>query len=100
MTDLIKALEMVKKAYKTKPQKPKLTPEQFQQKAKVEIRVKKVLNGTEPLDALAEETTKLLVELAKTFVKEAAAKASQACATLPREKADSVEPDQSDDREV
>lgn len=99
MADLIKALKMVKNAYKPKPNKPKLTPEQFQKKSKVASSVNKVLNGVEPIDGLAKETTKLLAQLAKTFVQEAAEKANQMNAVLPSKRADFDESGQSDDRE-
>ncbi len=96
MADLIKALKIVKKALKSKPHKPKLTPKQFQQKAKVEMKVKKVINGTEGVDGLMKESNKLLLELAKTFITQTTRKASQS--TVKREdSADSVEPDQSND---
>ena len=42
----LKTLETVKKALKPKPQKPKLTPAQFKQKAKLEASMNKVIQGS------------------------------------------------------
>lgn len=97
MDDLIKALKIVKKTFKTKPQKPKLTPKQFQQKAKVHIRVKSVINGSEGVDQLMEESNKLVEELVKIFIKQASEKSRKASASLKMGPSDSDEPDQSSD---
>ncbi len=97
MEDFLKALEMVNKAFQPMPQKPKLTPKQFQQKAKVVAKLIQVLSGTETPNGLAKEADKLLEELAKTFIKEAMEKANQASESLPGLPVESDESDQSGD---
>lgn len=97
MADLLKTLETVKKALKPKPQKPKLTPAQFKQKAKLEASVNKVIQGIDGTDTLMKEALKMVGKLAITFIQQAPEKVSQASASLPKKSSESDEPDQSSD---
>lgn len=77
MDDINKALEIVKKTLKPKPQKPKLTPEQFKQLAKVNTTLNMVLQGKLTLKDLSEDTQDMLLKFAKTFIEESAKKATK-----------------------
>ncbi|EGU61378.1 hypothetical protein VINI7043_14275, partial [Vibrio nigripulchritudo ATCC 27043] len=50
MEELLKGLEIAKKALKKRPQKPKLTPEQFLQLAKVKKEMEKILMGKQTVN--------------------------------------------------
>lgn len=74
MNDIIKTLSIVQKALQPKPQKPKLTLEQFQQLSKVNITLQLVLQGKLTLKDLEGDTKDMLLTLSKTFIEEAAKK--------------------------
>ncbi|MCM5507628.1 MULTISPECIES: hypothetical protein [Vibrio] len=101
MSDLIDALKLVKKAYKPKLQKLKMTPEQVKQKVKVHQKVTGVLQGMDKLESLQKESLELVAKLVKTFVEQAPTMANQALAPLkkPQEKSQADdESHQSDDQ--
>ncbi|KJY75696.1 hypothetical protein [Vibrio nigripulchritudo] len=75
MEELLKGLEIAKKALKKRPQKPKLTPEQFLQLAKVKKEMEKILMGKQTVNDLSDKNKEMLIKLAKTFIEEAAEKA-------------------------
>ncbi|NLS11956.1 hypothetical protein HGP28_03505 [Vibrio sp. SM6] len=90
-----KALITARKGLKPGKLKPKLTPEQLQQKAKMIDTLSKVIDDIEPMSALSKESQKLLMVLAKTFIQQAPQKINEANAHLL---AVSGAPDQSDDQ--
>ncbi|WP_394183028.1 hypothetical protein [Marinomonas posidonica] len=77
MGDLEKTLKIVLDTLKPKPQKPKLTPEQFQQLAKVNMTLQLVLLGKKTPKDLQDDTNKMLEKLAKTFIDDAIKKANE-----------------------
>lgn len=77
MKDIKKALKIAQKTLKPKPQKPKLTPEQFKQLTKVNMTLNMVLQGKLTLKDLSDDTQDMLLKLAKTFIEEAAKKATK-----------------------
>ncbi|MCG9595185.1 hypothetical protein L1D15_00470 [Vibrio sp. Isolate25] len=84
MSDLINALKIVKKAYKPKLQKLKMTPEQVKQKVKVYQKVISVLQGVDRLESLQKESLEMVAKLVKTFVEQAPAMANQALDPLKK----------------
>lgn len=95
MSDLIDALKLVKKAYKPKLQKLKMTPEQVKQKVKVHQKVTGVLQGMDKLESLQKESLELVAKLVKTFVEQAPTMANQALAPLKRPQEQSQADDES-----
>ena len=89
---LIDALKLVKKAYKPKLQKLKMTPEQVKQKVKVQ-KVTGVLQGMDKLESLKE--LELVAKLVKTFVEQAPTMANQALAPLKKPQEQSQADDES-----
>ncbi|SBS31051.1 hypothetical protein MSP8887_01419 [Marinomonas spartinae] len=77
MNKIRKSLKVAQKMLKPKPQKPKLTPEQFKQLAKVNSTLKKVLQNELAMKDLEDDTKDMLVKFAKTFIEEAAQKATK-----------------------
>ncbi|BCL68466.1 hypothetical protein TUMSATVNIG1_04030 [Vibrio nigripulchritudo] len=75
MEELLKGLEIAKKALKKRSQKPKLTPEQFLQLAKVKKEMEKILMGKQTVNDLSDKNKEMLIKLAKTFIEEAEEKA-------------------------
>ncbi|AIS58004.1 MULTISPECIES: hypothetical protein [Vibrio] len=95
MSDLIDALKLVKKAYKPKLQKLKMTPEQVKQKVKVHQKVTGVLQGMDKLESLQKESLELVAKLVKTFVEQAPTMANQALAPLKKPQEQSQADDES-----
>ncbi|NRF23829.1 hypothetical protein HRJ45_04590 [Vibrio coralliilyticus] len=95
MPDLIDALKLVKKAYKPKLQKLKMTPEQVKQKVKVHQKVTGVLQGMDKLESLQKESLELVAKLVKTFVEQAPTMANQALAPLKKPQEQSQADDES-----
>lgn len=95
MSDLINALKLVKKAYKPKLQKLKMTPEQVKQKVKVHKKVTGVLQGMDKLESLQKESLELVAKLVKTFVEQAPTMANQALAPLKKPQEQSQADDES-----
>lgn len=95
MSDLIDALKLVKKAYKPKVQKLKMTPEQVKQKVKVHQKVTGVLQGMDKLESLQKESLELVAKLVKTFVEQAPTMANQALAPLKKPQEQSQADDES-----
>ncbi|CAM3148487.1 hypothetical protein [Vibrio neptunius] len=101
MSDLISTLKLIKKAYKPKLQKLKMTPEQVKQKVKVHNKVTAVLQGVDKLESLQKESLELVAKLVKTFVEQAPMMANQALAPLKKHQEENQtddEPHQSDDQ--
>ncbi|KFI13221.1 hypothetical protein F0223_04930 [Vibrio coralliilyticus] len=95
MSDLIDVLKLVKKAYKPKLQKLKMTPEQVKQKVKVHQKVSGVLQGMDKLESLQKESLELVAKLVKTFVEQAPTMANQALAPLKKPQEQSQADDES-----
>ncbi|WP_281629691.1 hypothetical protein [Vibrio sp. St2] len=95
MSDLIDALKLVKKAYKPKLQKLKMTPDQVKQKVKVHQKVTGVLQGMDKLESLQKESLELVAKLVKTFVEQAPTMANQALAPLKKPQEQSQADDES-----
>ncbi|NOJ21602.1 hypothetical protein [Vibrio coralliilyticus] len=95
MSDLIDALKLVKKAYKPKLQKLKMTPEQVKQKVKVHQKVTGVLQGMDKPESLQKESLELVAKLVKTFVEQAPTMANQALAPLKKPQEQSQADDES-----
>ncbi|WP_155759919.1 hypothetical protein [Vibrio coralliilyticus] len=95
MSDLIDALKLVKKAYKPKLQKLKMTPEQVKLKVKVHQKVTGVLQGMDKLESLQKESLELVAKLVKTFVEQAPTMANQALAPLKKPQEQSQADDES-----
>ncbi len=95
MSDIIDALKLVKKAYKPKLQKLKMTPEQVKQKVKVHQKVTGVLQGMDKLESLQKESLELVAKLVKTFVEQAPTMANQALAPLKKPQEQSQADDES-----
>ena len=95
MSDLIDVLKLVKKAYKPKLQKLKMTPEQVKQKVKVHQKVTGVLQGIDKLESLQKESLELVAKLVKTFVEQAPTMANQALAPLKKPQEQSQADDES-----
>ncbi|NOI74113.1 hypothetical protein F0224_00385 [Vibrio coralliilyticus] len=95
MSDLIDVLKLVKKAYKPKLQKLKMTPEQVKQKVKVHQKVTGVLQGMDKLESLQKESLELVAKLVKTFVEQAPTMANQALAPLKKPQEQSQADDES-----
>ena len=74
MSDISKTLKVVQDALKPKPQNPKLTTEQCQQLAKVNMTLALVLQGKLTLKDLENDSKEMLLKLSKTFIDEAATK--------------------------
>lgn len=77
MDDIKDALKVVQKIIKPKSQKPKLTPEQFKQLTKVNNTLNMVLQGKLTLKDLSDDTQDMLLKFSKTFIEEAAKKATK-----------------------
>ncbi|MFN3017948.1 hypothetical protein ACK1CN_18530 [Vibrio coralliilyticus] len=95
MSDLIDVLKLVKKAYKPKLQKLKMTPDQVKQKVKVHQKVTGVLQGMDKLESLQKESLELVAKLVKTFVEQAPTMANQALAPLKKPQEQSQADDES-----
>ncbi|GLQ73466.1 hypothetical protein [Vibrio penaeicida] len=84
MEDILKALELAIKALKKRPQKPKLTPEQFKQLAKVKKEIESILLGKQSIAELSNETNEMLMKLTKTFIEQAPEKATKSVSSVEK----------------